>query len=858
MKKSEVKFMSFICAVWLLMIFNYDSMAVMKHPEKWKELINKEPCVYRAINLPRSPDYNDILKWALLWENETWNHIWVNDPISPVKLNKPAVGGGEPYWPAIVNMKATERQLKLFGDMIERLKTKGLEVREENEQLDLYLKVYKQSTGFADDANDVSQLYMAVRLAKRHLMLRDPDLAVLTKLLFVKRFPFEPTHNYTDISDNNWDGGGSICVLDIPRIDGRIKPDDAKVTVLFHTPDGFPRDPICDYDAEYIYFANRGPGVTEQNHWHLMRMKPDGTELKQLTEGQSNDYYPCPLPNGDVTFVSTRIKCRFLCAWAMVLTLYRMNADGGDMRALSYANLTEWAPSIMKDGRILWTRSEYQDKGANFGHTLWAVRPDGTYPELIYGNDTINCVVNGHEVPGSNEYVGTMISHYGDLNGPIALIDPEQGRFNPDAVTNITPDVGYGYDGRWHTVGNEIAIYPERRCFRDPYPISRDYFLVSHSPAGDWNSPTHLFGLYVIDRYGNRELLYIDPNIGSMAPTPLRKRQKAPILASLLKEQIDAKQAFESGDEHTGEFILSDVYQGLPTKVKPGSIKYLRIVEELKSNVITQPDGRIRESYFDFLMRYASPIFKFMEPFTAQIYDVRDPNGRWPTYVVKSVEGIVPVEDDGSARFTVPAGKVLYFQALDEDYNEIQRMRSIIQLQANENRSCIGCHELRDKAPANKTIKAMAKAAESPQPPPWGKGPFDYQKVIQPIFNKNCVSCHAMDAESGIDLRGVCDANKVPESYRTLITKGLVDYFDMGWGQPHTKTEAMTFGSLKSKLIKLLSEGHQDIKLTRDEMHAVKCWIDLNCPLWPDYQYRGDRACAIEKTTDKDRKLSEK
>jgi hypothetical protein len=43
--------------------------------------------------------------------------------------------------------------------------------------------------------------------------------------------------------------------------------------------------------------------------------------------------------------------------------------------------------------------SEYLDKGADFGHTLWAIRPDGTHPELIFGNNTLNCYANGHEVP---------------------------------------------------------------------------------------------------------------------------------------------------------------------------------------------------------------------------------------------------------------------------------------------------------------------------------------------------------------------------------------------------------------------------------------------------------------------------
>ena len=59
-------------------------------------------------------------------------------------------------------------------------------------------------------------------------------------------------------------------------------------------------------------------------------------------------------------------------------------------------------------------------------------------------------------------------------------------------------------------------------CFRDPIPVSRDNFLVSHSPADH-------FGLYLIDRYGNRELLYMDPTIGSMRPRPLRPVTPPPV-----------------------------------------------------------------------------------------------------------------------------------------------------------------------------------------------------------------------------------------------------------------------------------------------------------------------------------------
>ena len=179
-----------------------------------------------------------------------------------------------------------------------------------------------------------------------------------------------------------------------------------------------------------------------------------------MTHGPFHDYYPCPLADGGLAFISTRCRARFLCWRPQAFVLFRMDADGENIRPLSFANLSEWSPAMMRDGRILWTRSEYLDKGANFGHTLWAIHPDGTHPELIFGNNTINCYMNGREVPGSREICCTIFSHGGDHNGPLGLIDLAKGPFDSAALTNITPDIDPRYDMSW----------PAQECFRDPTP----------------------------------------------------------------------------------------------------------------------------------------------------------------------------------------------------------------------------------------------------------------------------------------------------------------------------------------------------------------------------------------------------
>jgi len=96
--------------------------------------------------------------------------------------------------------------------------------------------------------------------------------------------------------------------------------------------------------------------------------------------------------------------------------------------------------------------------------------------------------------------------------------------------------------------------WPAQHCFRDPAPISRDYILASHAPADRW-------GLFVVDRYGNREMIHLDPEIGSMCATPLRPTPQPPALSAQNPKAVA---------EETGQFILADVYQGLAPEVPRG------------------------------------------------------------------------------------------------------------------------------------------------------------------------------------------------------------------------------------------------------------------------------------------------
>jgi len=735
---------------------------------------------------PPSPDLvaageamkrGDLLTYALLCEKHTWRGLDRGD----------AVG----------------RVLRQMEAMLDHLSAKGLDVSRARAE---WSRLRRRRAGLPaagpPDSPAERALFLAARRAKRRLLLRDPEISPIGRILFVKRHPFEPSHNYSVILDARGAPGGAVCVLEIPRRDGRYDPDGATLRRLFDAGKGVARNPMAGRDARRIYFAYR---ASTRDHYHIMAMGARGGDVRQLTDGPFHDTWPCPLPDGGLAFISTRCRARYLCWRPQAFVLFRMDAAGGDIRPLSHANLSEWTPSVMRDGRIIWMRSEYVDKGADFGHTLWAIRPDGTHPELIFGNNTRNCYANGREVPGTSEICCTLVSHGGDLNGPIALIDVGRGRFNPAAIRSITPDVRPHYHMSW----------ARRECFRDPVPISRDYVLCSHA-AHD------RFGLYVIDRYGNRELLYLDPSIGSMCPTPLAPAPARPVLSAAAEGP--------RGEPATGRFVLADVYQGLAPAVARGAVRYIRVCQEVRAELIRLPGGGYQADHRPFQDWYATPTHK-----------VRGPHG-WPSYVAKGTFGLARVAADGSASFRAPAGKQLYFQVLDEDFNEIQRMRSVVQLQPGETRGCIGCHEDRMATAPVRRAEALRRGPQPLQPPPWGAGAFSYEKVVQPVWDARCIRCHHARHKRKIDLTGRADGDKVPASFRTLIAGGLVHHFDYTWGREHHKAAPMSFGTVRSRLWKVLDAGHHDVRLSVEEKRRVKCWIDLNCPLWPDYVFRPARA----------------
>jgi hypothetical protein len=175
---------------------------------------------------------------------------------------------------------------------------------------------------------------------------------------------------------------------------------------------------------------------------------------------------------------------------------------------------------------------------------------------------------------------------------------------------------------------------------------------------------------------------------------------------------------------------------------------------------------------------------------------------------------------------------------------EVQRMRSFINLQPGEIRTCIGCHESRKTAPKPRLPLALTTLPHKPQAQPGDivPRPFDYPSEIQPIWDKHCVRCHDGQSEdNSLDLSGEL-TTFFNRSYESIMEQKLVAYIQEFKGpQPRAqKTNVVTLppkslGSHASRLISVLLAGHYDVVLPRKEMIRLVTWTDANAPYYGSY-----------------------
>lgn len=613
-------------------------------------------------------------------------------------------------------------------------------------------------------------------------------------ILFVTRRQYAPDHHNTatlfqtgEINTSKYAPPGILKMLDVT--DGwRVS------TVIDPGPTGLARDPEISFDGKRIVFSMR---KSIADDYHIYEINVDGTELKQLTSTPGvSDIDPLYLPDGSLMFSSSREPKFCMCNRHIMANLFKMEADGANIHQIGKSTLFEGHSALMPDGRILYDRWEYVDRNFGDAQGLWTVNPDGTGHAIYWGNNTASPggVIDARIIPGTSLCICIFGSCHDRPWGALAIIDRRKGVDGPEPVVRTWPasaiklvagqiDNGYGFD-------RFMQVSPR---YEDPWPLSDKYFLVSRTTGQQ-----EQMGIYLIDVFGNEVLLHTeDP--GCYDPMPITPRP-IPVVKPAMRNFADA----------TGSFYVQDVYIGTHMEgVKRGSIKSLRVVE--------------------------SPEKRTWSKMSWSAQGTQAPGMNWHNFESKRILGTVPVEADGSAYFEVPADRYVFLQALDKDGMMVQSMRSGTMLQPGERQGCVGCHENRVKdAPPPRAVSALKR--EPSKLDGWYGEPrmFSYMEEIQPIFDKHCLACHDFGQKGSEKLVLAGDRTlSFNASYIDLWTQGLLSC--IGGGPAHIQP-TYSWGSHVSKLIETLQGGHNDVKLSAEEMGRLITWVDINAPYYPVYE----------------------
>ena len=610
-------------------------------------------------------------------------------------------------------------------------------------------------------------------------------------------------------------------------------------------PKGSYSHPELSFDGKKVLFeyADFSEPNLQKRRYFIYEAAVDGSWVRQVTGNDKDnfkrtggrytevieDFDPTYLPNGRIAFTSTRSQNVARCHGrrnAPAFLLYSGNLDGSDIRPLTYGEANETVPTILSDGKILYNRWEYINRHDVQFHMLWAMNPDGTKNMNYYGNLTVNpySIMNPREVPGSNgaKIMGTATAHHSFANGSIIVIDRNRGEEGSAPITRLTPKVCFP---------ESEGTPPE--SYATPYPITDRLFLVSYTNENyiyqfSGIQKANAFGLYLAINLDEnilgsniyKTLILKDNEVSVFSPLPIKNRPIPPIIPSSLNQKVT---------NPMGTYLIQNVYQST-TNIPKGTIKKIRINE-----ILNQP--------------------------TPKKHNRSAINNE----ATKKIIGTIPVNANGSAYFEAPAGKPLQLQLLDTNGEAVMTMRSFIYLHPGEFASCLGCHEPRDKTPImNSRNFRLSNLKLSKITPPAGpeyketEG-FNFGRTVQPILDKNCISCHGLDSrkmKGNVNLLGKFKRFNFKEigtsslyasiSYNTLIRNPKI-YKPLKRNNEPAFSIYKDFFSPNSVLPKMLRKGHGKTKLTKDEIQRVTDWLDVNGQFYGNYSFNRPEYREINK-----------
>ena len=492
-------------------------------------------------------------------------------------------------------------------------------------------------------------------------------------------------------------------------------------------------DPCVSFDGKKILFSMRPPGGTWRN---IYEISADGTGLRQVTNGGGHDFDPLYLPDGKIMFTSSRDGEMDEYNHAPSERLYVCDNDGSNRERVSYNQSDDFDPTLLPDGRILYTRWEHFGTMNRF--PLFFTNPDGSGTFHMYGPHGRN-FFHAQPTPDGRLIAieSTMIE---EDAGPIAVLKPEEGPADPLIGATSTH-----WDVVTANVNNDGEPWPYG-AFKYPSPLGGNKFVASYTLPAATDGDVD-YGLYTFTlaqsgagteadpatfSLADMTFLYNDPNSNEYDAQLLAPHAKPPVIPTVVDHNVDY-----------GVFMAQDVFN---RGTNDGQ---------------ERPNKNLSSDRIDSIAVIAArpTMAGEMNDFSANEFEKR------------ALIGFAPVQSDGSFRIKVPANTPISFATLDQNGRGFVVKRTHLSVRPGEEfNKCVGCHE--DRTRGGPVVTNPNPLAATLPPTDLNKPAssfmvINYESTIGPIVAAKCASCHTTVVNAPGDTThaaGDLDLSAVPDT----------------------------------------------------------------------------------------------
>ncbi|HED15969.1 MAG TPA: hypothetical protein ENI64_04000 [Gammaproteobacteria bacterium] len=489
------------------------------------------------------------------------------------------------------------------------------------------------------------------------------------------------------------------------------------------------RDLSISYDGSQAVFALRLPDLPNtqpenQPTWNiwLYDVATDSVNrviTSDIVAEEGQDIAPQFLPDGRILYTSTRQKRTVAILLdegkpqfapldedrqESATVLHVMDADGSNIKQISFNQSHDLDPTVTLDGRVVYSR--WDNTGRRNEINLYSMNPDGTDMRILYGAHSHNTGTNNTTVQFLQPYerddglLQVLARPFTGTQGGGNLINIDIGNFvdntiptwpnqgmlggtaQSPAIANlpVTTTTGPSPSGRfasafplWDGTGRLLVSWSICRLIENgnivPCTPAR---LAAANPV---EAPP-LYGLFIYDPGNQTMVPIVAPTEGlTLSEIALMQPRTAPAVIS------DLVPAINLANERVGILHIRSVYD------LDGVDNTANGITTLADPALTTADQR--PARFLRIEKAASIPDRNTRDFRNTAF------GPDRNQLMREILAYAPIEPDGSVMVKVPAEVPLAISVLDKNgrrLNGFGRHLNWIQVRPGETVTCSGCH----------------------------------------------------------------------------------------------------------------------------------------------------------------------